>query len=92
MTRPDTDVQQPRPSCFGQTRQPVAMAKKSKPAALPTDADASLPEDHVHPQFVPGQKVRDVFGKVHVVAEQVGCAVYLRGQAGWCHPAKLFPA
>ena len=68
------------------------MAKKSKPASLPTDADASLPEDHVHPQFATGQTVGDVFGRVHEVAEQVGCAVYLKGQAGWVHPTKLFPA
>ena len=68
------------------------MAKKSKPARIPTDADTSLPDDHVHPQFAPGQKVRDVFGKEHEVAEQVGCAVYLKGQAGWVHPTKLFPA
>ena len=65
------------------------MAKKSKPARIPTDADASLPEDHVHPQFVPGQKVRDVFGKVHEVTEQIGCAVFVAG-GGWFHPAKVF--
>ena len=92
MTRLDTDVQQPRPSCFGRPRQPVVMAKKSKPAAIPTDADTSLPQDHQHPVFLPGQKVSDVFGKEHVVAEQVGCAVYVQGSRAWFHPTKLFPA
>ena len=65
------------------------MATKPTPAEIPTDADA-MPEDHVHPQFEPSQKARDVFGRVHVVAEQIGCAVFVEG-GGWFHPTKVFP-
>jgi hypothetical protein len=65
------------------------MATKPTPTEIPTDAYA-MPEDHAHPQFEPGQKVRDVFGRVHVVAEQVGCAVFIAG-GGWFHPTKVFP-
>jgi hypothetical protein len=67
------------------------MATKPTPAEIPTDADSSLPEDYVHQQFEPGQKVRDSYGKVHVVAEQVGCAVFVAG-GGWFHPTKVFLA
>lgn len=68
------------------------MAKKHAPSSAQSAPAVAQPEsDHQHPQFVPGQKVRDVFGRVHEVAEQVGCAVYLKGQSGWFHPAKLFP-
>lgn len=65
------------------------MATKPTPTEIPTDPDA-MPDEPQHPQFEPGQKVRDVFGKVHVVAEQVGCAVFVEG-GGWFHPTKVFP-
>ncbi|MFN7588372.1 MAG: hypothetical protein ACK501_01210 [Planctomycetota bacterium] len=38
----------------------------------------------------PGQKVRDIYGRAHVVAEQIGCAVFVEG-GGWFHPTKVFP-
>ena len=63
------------------------MATKPTPTEIQTDADA-MPDEPQHPQFVPGQKVRDVFGRVHVVAEQIGCAVFVEG--GWFHPTKVF--
>jgi len=65
------------------------MATKPTPTEIPTDADA-MPEDPQHAHFTPGQKVRDVFGHVHVVAEQIGCAVFAEG-GGWFHPTKVFP-
>lgn len=69
----------------------ITMAKKISQSKLPTDTDVAPPEaDYQHPQLVPEQWVRDVFGRVQEVAEQIGCAVYLKGQAGWVHPAKLF--
>ena len=67
------------------------MATKPTPAEIPTDADDTLHEEPQHRQFAPGQKVRDIFGKVHVVAEQVGCAVFVVG-GGWFHPSKIHPA
>lgn len=68
------------------------MAKKQTPSPATSDNAVAQPEsEHQHPQFAPGQKVRDLYGRVHEVAEQVGCAVYLKGQSGWHHPAKLFP-
>lgn len=91
MSRPVTAMQQRRPSCSRRTRQPVVMATKSKPAAITTEADDTLHEDPQHPQFAPGQKVRDIYGRTHVVAEQVGCAVFVAG-GGWLHPTKVFPA
>lgn len=42
------------------------------------------------PEFAPGALVRDCYGAVHEVREQVGCAVYVKGQRGWFHPTKLF--
>lgn len=62
------------------------MATKSKPAEITTDADDTLPEEPQHPQFAPGQKVRDIYGKGHVVVEQIGCAVYLRAGPGGSTP------
>lgn len=64
------------------------MATKPTPAEIPTNAD-SMPEEQQHPQFAPGQTVRDIYGKVRVVAEQIGCAVFVDG--GWLHPTKVFP-
>lgn len=66
------------------------MATKSTPAQITTDADDTLPEEPQHPQFAPGQKVRDIYGMVHVVAEQIGCSVYVVGQNGWFHPTKVY--
>lgn len=40
--------------------------------------------------FRAGQKVRDIFGRTHIVAEQFECCVYFRGESGWAHPANLF--
>jgi hypothetical protein len=34
--------------------------------------------------------VRDIYGRAHVVAEQIGCAVFVEG-GGWFHPTKVFP-
>jgi hypothetical protein len=65
------------------------MATKPTPAEILTDADA-MPEEPQHPQFAAGQRVRDLFGRVHVVAEQIGCAVFVEG-GGWFHPTKVFP-
>lgn len=53
--------------------------------------DETLHEEPQHPQFAPGEKVRDIFGKVHTVAEQIGCSVYVVGQNGWFHPSKIHP-
>lgn len=89
MSRAVTSMQERRPSCPQRTRQPVAMATKPTPAEITTDADA-MPEDHAHPQFEPSQKARDVLGRVHLVAEQIGCAVFVEG-GGWLHPTKVFP-
>ena len=66
------------------------MATKSTPAEITTDADYTLPEEPQHPQFAPGLKVRDIYGRMHEVVEQVGCAVFVAG-GGWFHPTKVFP-
>jgi hypothetical protein len=55
----------------------------------PTPDDYTVPEPD-YPTFAPGTRVRDVYGNMHVVAEQVGCAVYARGSNAWFHPAKVF--
>lgn len=68
----------------------ITMAKKISQSRLPTDTEVAPPEaDYHHPQFVPGQRVRDLFGKPHIVAEQIGCSVYVAGQNGWFHPSKV---
>ena len=54
-----------------------------------TPDDDAVPEPD-YPTFAPGTRVRDVYGNVHVVAEQVGCAVYVRGSNAWFHPTKVF--
>ena len=90
MSRPVTSMQQPLPSCSRRTRQPVSMATKSKPTEITTDTDDTLHEEPQHPQFEPGERVRDIYGRMHVVVEQVGCAVFVVG-GGWFHPTKVFP-
>ena len=44
-----------------------------------------------YPHFAPGTKVRDIFGKEHVVIEQVGCAVFMKCGKQF-HPTKVFAA
>ena len=41
--------------------------------------------------FKKGQKVRDIFGKLHVVRSQPNdVQVFVVGSSAWFHPSKLF--
>lgn len=51
------------------------------------DGQAALAADYPH--FALGTKVRDCFGNAHVVREQVGCAVFVKGGRRF-HPTKVF--
>lgn len=44
-----------------------------------------------YPKFQPGQGVRSVYGKHLIVAEQLGCQVFVKGSTDWYHPTKLIP-
>ena len=55
------------------------------------DADRAPATGADYPHFAPGTKVRDSFGKEHVVIEQVGCAVFVKGGKHF-HPTKVFVA
>lgn len=51
--------------------------------------DDDFPAEPDYPQFAPGTRVRDCYGRDHVVSRQSGCAVFTTDGKHF-HPTKAF--
>ena len=62
--------------------------RHGRDCVMTVPVDDRAPE---YPEFTSGQKVRDIFGKTHVVLAQNGCQVFFE-DGGYAHPTKIWVA